>query len=97
MNTRDSHLPRALKLDAFLAIQCLGDKILAAVKSSVTFMTTRSTWLLPRPPLVAAIMLNGSVKWRGVSITYGGAPLVVTHFLVDHLYAAPLDLDYKDR
>ena len=70
MDTRDSHQPRALKLDAFLAMQCLGDKILAAVKSSVTFMTTRSTWLPPRLPLVAAIMLNGSVKWRGVSITY---------------------------
>ena len=70
MDTRDSHLPRALKLDAFLAMQCLGDKILAAVKSSVTFMTTRSTWLLPHLPLVVAIMVNGSVKWRGVSITY---------------------------
>ena len=70
MNTRDSHLPRALKLDAFLAMQCLGDKILAAVKSSVTFMTTRSTWLPPRLSLVAAIMVDGSVKWRGVSITY---------------------------
>ena len=70
MDTRDSHQPRALKLDAFLAMQCLGDKILAAVKSSVTFMTTRSTWLLPHLPLVVAIMVNGSVKWRGVSITY---------------------------
>ena len=70
MDTRDSHQPRALKLDAFLAMQCLGDKILAAVKSSVTFMKTRSTWLPPRLPLVAAIMVNGSVKWRGVSITY---------------------------
>ena len=70
MNTRDSHLPRALILDAFLAIQCLGDKILAAVRSSVTFITTRSTWLPPRLPLVAAVMANGSVKWRGVSITY---------------------------
>ena len=66
----DSHLPRALILDAFLAMQCLGDKILAAVKSSVTFMTTRSTWLPPHLPLVAAIMADGSVKWRGVSITY---------------------------
>ena len=70
MDTRDSHQPRALKLDAFLAIQCLGDKILAAVKSSVTFMTTRSTWLPPRLPFGEAIMLNGSMKWRGLSITY---------------------------
>ena len=70
MDTRDSHQPRALKLDAFLAMQCLGDKILAAVKSSVTFMKTRSTWLPPRLSLVAAIMSDGSVKWRGVSITY---------------------------
>ena len=70
MDTRDSHQPRALKLDAFLAIQCLGDKILAAVKSSVTFIKTRSTWLPPRLSLVAAIMVDGSVKWRGVSITY---------------------------
>ena len=43
MDTRDSHLPRAFKLDAFLAMQCLGDKILAAVKSSVTFIKTRWT------------------------------------------------------
>ena len=43
MDSGDSHQARALILDAFLAMQCLGDKILAAVKSSVTFIKTRST------------------------------------------------------
>ena len=38
MDYRDSHLTRALILDAFLAMQCLEEKILAAVKHIVTFM-----------------------------------------------------------
>ena len=70
VDASESCLPCAHILDAFLAVQCLEDKILAAVTSSFTFMSTRQTWLSPRLSFVAAITTDGSVKWRGVSLAY---------------------------
>ena len=47
----------------------------------------RSFWA--QRPLLRAIDVSDDA--------YGVPPVVVTHFSVDHLLAAPLDLDYKVR
>ena len=62
--------PHALILDAFLTTLCLEDKVLAAVMSSFTCMSTRPTWRSPRLQIVPTIMVDGSVKWFDVRITY---------------------------
>ena len=70
VDTGDCGPRHALIFDAFLTTLCLEDKVLAAVMSSFTCMSTRPTWRSPRLQIVPSIMVDGSVKWFDVRITY---------------------------